>query len=296
MRKTFFLILIALGSFLQAQETANRFFYELVYRPQKDSARTDKAMMILDIVKDRSIYRDYLNVSQDSIIQATFEKMQKSGTFVDMSKMLKMPKFGHKVVKLYPSMEVKFAEKILQDNLIYREKPQFNWQIGTEKAKIGAYNVQKATGTYAGRTWNAWFTNDIPFQDGPYKFSGLPGLIVKIEDKDLNYSWELKGNKKVENFEELTYGEKLGAKMGQKVNDLEVSREKFNKTFEDYKKDPFANVRNQVPANMMQNKIPGSDKTIGEMLKDQEKMLKDFLNANNNSIEVPENSVAKKKK
>jgi GLPGLI family protein len=45
------------------------------------------------------------------------------------------------------------------------------------------------------------------FPDGPYKFSGLPGLIVKIEDADKNYSWELKGNKKIENYSELTYME-----------------------------------------------------------------------------------------
>lgn len=36
---------------------------------------------------------------------------------------------------------------------------------------------------------------DIPFQDGPYKFRGLPGLIIKIKDQTHSHSFELKGIK-----------------------------------------------------------------------------------------------------
>ena len=38
----------------------------------------------------------------------------------------------------------------------------------------------------------------------------------------------------------------------------------------------------------MNMKMPGSDKTVGEMLKDQEKMLKDFYSASDNTIELPQ--------
>jgi hypothetical protein len=41
--------------------------------------------------------------------------------------------------------------------------------------------------------------------------------------------------------------------------------------------------------------LPGSDKTIGEMLKDQEKMIKDFYNNNNNPIELVVAPESKKK-
>lgn len=61
--------------------------------------------------------------------------------------------------------------------------------------KIGEFNTQKAETNFAGRKWIAWFTSDIPFQDGPYKFHGLPGLIVKIESADKTHSMELKGVK-----------------------------------------------------------------------------------------------------
>jgi hypothetical protein len=179
--------------------------------------------------------------------------------------------------------------------IAYKENPQFNWKISNEKQKIGEYNTQKATTDFGGRKWNAWFSNDITLQDGPYKFHGLPGLIVKIEDADKNYSWELKGNKKVSDYQEISYAEKV--RPGGLGNIVDVSREKFEKTFSDYKKDPFASIRSQIPAAYMSQKMPGSDKTIGDMLKDQEKMMKDFYNSNDNPIELTslKDEVKKKK-
>ena len=75
----------------------------------------------------------------------------------------------------------------------------------------------------------------------------------------------------------------------------EVSREKFEKTFADYKKDPFASARPMLKPEMLSQKMPGSDLTIGEMVKQQEKMLKDFYGANNNPIEIPATPVKAKK-
>ena len=122
-------------------------------------------------------------------------------------------------------------------------------------------------------------------QDGPYKFHGLPGLIVKVSDDGNNYSWELKGNKKVENFNEIPYIETVSpGGDGGKV--VEVSREKFEKTFGEFKKDPMATARPYFTTEVLSQKIPGSDLTIGQMVKQQEKMLNDFFNANDNPIEI----------
>lgn len=40
--------------------------------------------------------------------------------------------------------------------------------------------TQKATCDFAGRKWIAWFTTEIPIQDGPYKFYGLPCAYCEI--------------------------------------------------------------------------------------------------------------------
>lgn len=59
-------------------------------------------------------------------------------------------------------------------------------------------------------------------------------MIVKIEDDQKNYSWVLQGNKKVKDYTEYSYIENLMQAKGGKVNEL--TREKFEKTFSDFKK------------------------------------------------------------
>lgn len=287
--KKYITIFILLFAFVaQAQVTANRFFYELTYKPKKDSAKTEKVMFSLDITPERSVFRDYTMIAQDSTMKAMVEEMQKAGVYKDMMKSIKWPKFSYKITKSYPSFEVEYAEAITSGftpvNLAYKEKPTFDWKIGSETMKIGEYNTQKATTNFGGRTWTAWFSKDLPMQDGPYKFSGLPGLIVKIEDKDQNYSFELKGNKPVKDFQEFTYFEKMQTGSGPKT--IELDREKFESKFADYKKDPFGSMRSQMTPEIMNTKLPGSDKTVGEMVKDGESRLKKLYGNTDNTIEI----------
>ena len=271
---------------INAQESANRFFYELTYAPNKDSLQKKvKTMTILDITKDKSTYKDYLMVSQDSILKIEVEAMQKSGTYKDLSKSIKQPKFAHKVYKMYPAMDIIYSEQILQDQVSYKDNIALNWKIDSEKKKIGEYDTQKATLDFGGRKWTAWFSTDLPFQDGPYKFYGLPGLIVQIGDDEGSYIWKLEGNKKVDNYEEESYSEKLQKQFGQGNKKLEVSKERFETLYDAYKKDPFGSIRShlsQIPATA---KMPDGT-SVAQMLKDQEAQLKKFLNENSNSIEI----------
>ncbi|MCU7614548.1 GLPGLI family protein [Chryseobacterium sp. GMJ5] len=282
----FFIAVFAFANAQDSKETANRFFYELTFKPKKDSAKIEKVMTVLDITKQKSVYRDYTIIAQDSMIKVQIEAMQKSGVFKDMSKSIRMPKFSEKIDKFYPEMKVLYIERVANGftpiNIGYSENLKFNWKVLNEKEKIGAYNTQKATVDFGGRKWTAWFSTDLPFQDGPYKFYGLPGLIVKIEDSEKNYSWVLQGNKKIENWEEVSYAEKVS---GGNAKVTEVSKEKFYKTFNDFKKDPLATARPYLKPEVMSQKMPGSDMTIGEMVKNQEKMYKDFYNSNDNPVE-----------
>lgn len=290
MKKQFAVLLVMVAFALNAQVTANRFFYELTFKPKQDSLKLYKVMTILDITKDKSIYRDYTLPAQDSIVQIQLEAMQKAGVFKDLSKSVIQPKFSYKVKKEYPSMKYTYSETISSGftpiEIGYSENPDFNWKIeNSDKRMINTYSVQKATVDFGGRHWTAWFSTDIPFQDGPYKFSGLPGLIVKIEDSDNNYSWELKGNKKIDNYKEVPYIDKISFGGGAELSI--VSREKFEKTYNEFKKDPFATARPLLTQEMLSQKMPGSDTTMGEMIKQQEKMLINFYNSNNNPIELP---------
>src|SRR5690606_14200988 len=140
----------------------------------------------------------------------------------------------------------------------YEETAKPTWTILSEKEKIGEYNTQKATTELGGRKWTAWFTTELPFPDGPYKFAGLPGLIVKVEDTNKDYSWTIKGNKKVQNWEELSYAEKLNSKYGMSQNVVIVARDKFEKSLENFKADPMAEMRPYMTPEMMGRKMPGS--------------------------------------
>ncbi|UPZ35788.1 GLPGLI family protein [Sphingobacterium sp. PCS056] len=63
------------------------------------------------------------------------------------------------------------------------------WKLIDSTKTIAGMHCQKAEGKYAGRNWEVWFTNEIPINDGPYKFSGLPGLVISAIDN--TKTWKL---------------------------------------------------------------------------------------------------------
>lgn len=74
--------------------------------------------------------------------------------------------------------------------------PSFKWEVLSEKKTIAGYSCQKAMTSFRGRTYEAWFTPEIPLKEGPYKFAGLPGLILKIRDTQNHYSYTCIGIQK----------------------------------------------------------------------------------------------------
>lgn len=74
-------------------------------------------------------------------------------------------------------------EKSEREYIIATEKtPVINWQIGKEEKQIKNYRCIKATCYFRGRNYTVWFTPDIAIAEGPWKFKGLPGLIMELED------------------------------------------------------------------------------------------------------------------
>ncbi len=106
---------------------------------------------------------------------------------------IKLPESIDYIYKNYPEIN-----KITSTDHVYgsgyfmytEDVNVFNWKIYPDTCTINGYLTQKATVNYAGRDWIAWFTTDIPLQEGPYKFKGLPGLILKIYDTQEYYIFE----------------------------------------------------------------------------------------------------------
>jgi GLPGLI family protein len=80
---------------------------------------------------------------------------------------------------------------VLNYDYCYEETiPVINWNLEPNKdTTIIGHHCLFATAQYCGRHYNAWFAPDIPIKYGPYKFNGLPGLIMKISDYDGFFDW-----------------------------------------------------------------------------------------------------------
>lgn len=65
----------------------------------------------------------------------------------------------------------------------------FDWtMIPMEKPDtVMGYPCRKATTTFRGRTYEAWYTDEIAMDNGPWKFQGLPGLILYVKDIKEDY-------------------------------------------------------------------------------------------------------------
>ena len=71
--------------------------------------------------------------------------------------------------------------------------PQQSWQLQSDTLTICGYLCQKAVCSFRGRDFEAWFAPQIPVREGPWTFGGLPGLILKVYDKDRLYVFECVG-------------------------------------------------------------------------------------------------------
>ncbi|MFT7351321.1 MAG: GLPGLI family protein [Flavobacterium sp.] len=99
---------------------------------------------------------------------------------------------GNKIVKI-GSDTLKYF-KNFNENKLYSEEKIYNkvfnvkddlnifeWEITSDTITILNHICYKATTTFRGRNYEAFFAKDIPITDGPMKFNGLPGLILKVK-------------------------------------------------------------------------------------------------------------------
>ena len=231
MKKLLSIAMMGLALLSNAQN--QKFTYKFI--SQSDSTQRKNPVneqLALVVSKEGSVFYSEDKVKSDSILKAKFEAARGSGNFnIDMRGM-KVGRFGTVINKEYPSYKTLLKNRIGVNMYEFEEVRKPDWKITSEKDKIGEWNVQKATANYLGREWEAWFTTDIPIQDGPYVFQGLPGLIVKIADQEQDYTFILEGVKNNFTIADLKID---------KV--IKLNYEKYRKAFQDDYLDPGKDMK-----------------------------------------------------
>lgn len=215
------MVLLSIPSFAQV----TRFIYQAVTQP--DSTNTSSKMVenaYLDTDGKKSFFYAENRLKRDSLI----DRMRATQSF-NMNQMENLrSNINYTIEKDYANGQTTYKDRILRDQYSYTESQPMTWKILPETITIGDYKTQKAETTYGGRTWYVWFTMDLPYQDGPYKFSGLPGLVVKAQDAKGDYQFDLMQVKKINEFPNLTT-------RGQYIY---INRKKFIELQQKMQKDP----------------------------------------------------------
>ena len=93
--------------------------------------------------------------------------------------------FDEIVYQNMPNGKMTIFGSIAPNCYVYEEEANpIEWEIAEGTDSVCGYECMVAEGEYGGRRWRAWFTPEIPVAMGPWKIGGLPGLVMKVADKD----------------------------------------------------------------------------------------------------------------
>ncbi|WP_313214315.1 GLPGLI family protein [Soonwooa sp.] len=259
-----------------ASSQATRFVYQASMTPDSTKLTEKKIEKVyLDVEGQKSVFYSENRAKRDSIMA----RMRQTKNF-DRSQIQDLRSIiDYSVEKDLAKQNLNFKQRIARDQYIYEEQIPNTWKVLPETVKIGNYQTQKAEQNYGGRTWYAWFTTDVPLQDGPYKFGGLPGLIVKLEDSKGDYSFDLMESKKIASIQSP---ESRG-------QDISIKKEKFLAIQKKFQQDPisFMNINsNRMGDGQRANAgNPQRQAPSPQQMQDMQKRMLDDIKSRNNPIE-----------
>ena len=276
-KKVFVLLFLGMIVFLSAQN--QRFMYE--YKFVSDSTNRDDVkteLMNLDTTPKGSKFYSYTSYKSDSLMRVDLEKQLKANGSINIKTDQRKGVIRYSIAKNYTNGNIDFRTRIGMDAFRVAEERKMTWKILPDKQKIGNWETQKATTEYGGRKWTAWFCSDIPIQDGPYKFSGLPGLVVKLEDDTHSHLYNLIAIKNLGALEPEIYAFQIS-------KEIPLKSAEYKKLLLEHRKDPAKGLRqismdNGVVLNMANS--AENDK----FLKEREERLKAQIKKDNNLIEI----------
>lgn len=282
-KRTPFLIFVLLSVLLSAQN--KRFIYEYSFAlDSTNKANVDREIVVLDTDSKGSLFYSLNKFKADSTTAAEIKKQFDSKSEIINIKQNFHSKINYTIQKTYPNFSVFQYTDISGDDYKVQDIRKPKWQIMPQKAKISTFDAQKATTELFGRKWTAWFTTEIPIQDGPYKFYGLPGMIVKLEDDTKSHIFELK---EIANYSQNNI---LGEQIKDSYNNVPaIDQATYKRLFLEQRKDPAKALRMMLSKSGTNVKILGPDGTelsTSEVIRKREATAKETQKKNNNLLEL----------
>ncbi len=222
----FFTTIITVISYAQTK----RFIYEYKYKLDSTKEEYQKEEVVLDINPDNVKFYDYNFLAADSlnILHGNYNE-----GYTSMTEQVLLRKKNSFQNNNYLQIWMMPYYYLMQT------KDEMKWNICNETKVENGFNMQKATTDFGGRKWIAWFTQDIPISEGPYKFRGLPGLILKIEDDKHNFIYTFSRNKNLPK----TFDTKSFVENHYDMKPVLVTFPAWVKLKKDFYNDPYARMR-----------------------------------------------------
>lgn len=165
--------------------------YLTTYKHKKSMSEPWQEYTRLRVIGNKSFFQSYNEMHTDSIRMTDANNQEK------LSRYNSHLKFSIEFL----NDSLVYNEVLIKDEFQYSEKINLKWKTDyADQKDIKGYECSKATTSYGGRDWTVWYSKDLPYNAGPYKFKGLPGLILKASDHTSSYIFELYqiDNKKVD--------------------------------------------------------------------------------------------------
>lgn len=188
-------LVVSIESYSQDQDQVietptNRYEYTLVYAPEKNKLdKKREVLCILDLMQDSNLFYNSDNYQRMKARKYPPKELTKE----EQIALAMAIRPGFRWIVESDANSIKYYDKVSQDLFYYIEQsPQdIKWNIEPQVLQWNDFKVQKATTTLDGRDWEVLFTQDIDAIGGPYKFTNLPGFVVKAWDSEEHYVFEL---------------------------------------------------------------------------------------------------------
>lgn len=229
--------------------------YRMEWLRRPDSAKPMEDILLLQTGGKVSKFFSYKTLQRDSLLRVTPTEQVLAN--VDNFK----GGLEAVVFQNYPTGEMTCTDKISRDNMLYTEPlPQIGWTLCDGTREIIGYDCRRATCRFRGRDYEAWYTEDIPLGIGPWKFRGLPGLILAVNDTGENAGiirFEATGIRRAQ--APVTMADR---------NYLKTSRKKFMATEKKFMTDPIGYMQANSNIRITMTNEDGTPREGAELIRE----------------------------